>query len=241
MGKIVFINPVGSSDFDQPVRKFLLDYKRQETELEVISLEKGPPHLEYHSYEALIGPELLELIRAYDRQNYAAAVIGCFYDPFLREAREVSRQMNVTAPAEASMLLASSLANKFSIIVGRDKWIPKMEENVHQYGYKNKLASFRSVGLGVLDFHQDEELTASRLLAEAKAARDQDKAEAIILGCTIQFGFYQKMQRELNIPVIDAVLSSFKYAELLADVKESMHWTPSKVYGFEAPPETDFF
>jgi allantoin racemase len=36
----------------------------------------------------------------------------------------------VTAPAEASMHIAVTLGQRFSIIVGRTKWIPLMRENV---------------------------------------------------------------------------------------------------------------
>ncbi len=239
MARIVFINPVGGDDFDQPVNDFLQEYKREDTELEVCSLPRGPFHLEYHYYEALIGPDLLKIIREYDEKGFDAAVIGCFYDPFLREAREIVTGMNVTAPAEASMMLASSLANRFSIIVGRDKWIPKMEENVYHYGYQKQLASFRSVGLGVLEFHENEELTEKRLMEEAKKARDEDQAEAIILGCTIQFGFFKKLQQILEIPVIDVVQASFKYAELLADLNNQLGWKHSKNIGYEAPPSEE--
>ena len=51
------------------------------------------------------------------------------------------------------------MAHKFSIIVGRNKWIPQMMDNVILNGMERKLASFKSLGLGVLDFHADEQKT----------------------------------------------------------------------------------
>jgi allantoin racemase len=234
--KILFINPVGHSDWDNAVKDYLEETKNEDTEVQVVSLKKGPHHLEYHYYEALIGVELLHTIKQAENEGFDGAVIGCFYDPFLREAREICQRMVITAPAESALHLATVLGDNFSIIVGRKKWIPVMKGNVYKYGFGEKLASFRSLELGVLDFHADESLTESRLIDEAKKAVTEDRAESIILGCTMQFGFYKKLQEILGVPVIDAVLAPFKYAEHLVDVRDRVGWLPSKAGGLETPP-----
>jgi len=237
--KILFINPVGHNSWDAAIKEYLEACKNDSTEVDVISLERGPHHLEYHFYEALIAADLLKCIKRAEIQGYDAAVIGCFYDPFLREAREICRRMVVTAPAESSLQLAGTLGNSFSIIVGRNKWIPAMRRNVLNYGYGEKLASFRSVGMGVLEFHEDENVTRARLVEEARAAVEQDRAECIILGCTIQFGFFRELQEIIGVPVIDVVLAPFKRAEYLVDVRDRFGWSVSRVGGFEPPPEEE--
>ncbi|MEL7566608.1 MAG: aspartate/glutamate racemase family protein [Dehalobacterium sp.] len=234
--RILFINPVGHSSWDKDVNNYLEKAKNADTEVDVISLKKGPHHLEYHYYEALIGVELLHTIKQAEHEGYDGAVIGCFYDPFLREAREICRKMVVTAPAESALHLASILGDTFSIIVGRKKWIPAMKGNVYKYGFGEKLASFRSLEMGVLDFHADESLTESCMIVEARKAVTEDRAESIILGCTVQFGFYQKLQELLGVPVIDAVLAPFKYAEHLIDLRDRVGWMTSKAGGYETPP-----
>ena len=236
MSKILFINPVGHTDFDAPIERYLNQYKREKTTVEVKSLSRGPHHLEYHYYEALIGPEMLQMIKAYEEKGYDAAVIGCFYDPFLHEAREIVEKMVVTAPAEAALHIAATLGNKFSIIVGRKKHIPVMEENVIKYGFKDKLASFKDLEMGVLDFQQEVKETEKRIMEKARAALEEDLAEVILLGCTIQFGFFAELQQKLGVPVIDAVLAPFKYAEFLVELKNKFNWQHSKIYGYEKPP-----
>ena len=52
MSKILWIDPVGTDLFDQPIKEFLETAKRPETKLDVVSLARGPMHLEYHYYEA---------------------------------------------------------------------------------------------------------------------------------------------------------------------------------------------
>jgi allantoin racemase len=134
MPKMLFINPVGTDSFDQSIKVALDRAKRTDTQLEVVSLKKGPKHLEYRYYEALVIPDTLHLIKRAEKEDYDAAVIGCFYDPGLYEAREIVDRMIVTAPAESCMHIAASLGHKFSIIVGRKKWIPQMMDNVGGMG-----------------------------------------------------------------------------------------------------------
>ncbi|SHM86818.1 allantoin racemase [Caldanaerovirga acetigignens] len=236
MPKILWINPVGTDIFDKPIEEMLNEIKRPETEVKVVSLQKGPRHLEYRYYEALVIPDTLHLIKKAENEGYDAAIIGCFYDPGLHDAREITEKMVVTAPAEACMHIAATLGHKFSIIVGREKWIPQMMDNVILNGLKDKLASFKSLGLGVYDFHADEKVTVERLKNAAKEAVEKDGAEAIILGCTIQFGFYKELQEYVKVPVIDAIVAPFKYAEFLVELKERFGWGHSKRFGFETPP-----
>jgi len=96
------------------------------------------------------------------------------------------------------MLIASALGHRFSILVGRKKWIPKMHENVVNYGLLERLASFESVDLGVEDFQKNKEETERRLTEAAQRAVEEKLAEVIILGCGLQYGFYQVLQKKLG-------------------------------------------
>jgi allantoin racemase len=235
--KIVYINPVGTSAFDKPMKEFLDNYKSPDTDITVVSLEKGPWHLEYYSYDALVIPDVLKVIREFEDRGYDAAIIGCFYDPGLHEAREVS-DMVITAPGESSIHIASTLGDRFSIIVGRRKWIPLMEQNVVKYGFRDKLVSFESVELGVWDFHKDVEETKRRLIRAAKNAVDKG-AEVLILGCTVLFGFFKDLEKEVGVPVVDPIIASLKYAEFLVELKRRMGWTWSRIGMYEKPPREE--
>jgi len=237
--RILWINPIGASDFDGPIKEFLETGKNRDTEINVVSLTKGPLHLEYHYYEALVLADTLHLVKRAEKEGYNGVVIGCFYDPGLREAREITDKLVVMAPAQASMHIAAILGHKFSIIVGRNKWIPQMQENVVKYGFKDRLASFKSVNLGVYEFQKDLSETTRRLQAAAREAVEKDLAEVIILGCTAQFGFYRELQKYLEVPVIDPILAALKYVEFLMGVKKRFNWGHSKIYGFESPPSDE--
>jgi allantoin racemase len=234
--RILWINPVGTAGFDPYIGQILKESARPDTMVDVVSLPEGrPTHLEYHAYEGLVIADIVRIVYAKSKE-YDAVVIGCFYDLGLREAREVSGTSPVVAPCQASLVFASHLGNRFSVLVGRKKWIPKMEENVRLYGYGDSLASMRSLELGVHDFQADKNRTEEILLDRGKMAVEEDNAEVLILGCTIEFGFHEKMQDALGVPVIDAVQAPFKLAEMFADTADRFSWHPSRKWGSEEPP-----
>jgi allantoin racemase len=237
--RILYIDPVGKGVVEEGLQ-FLSGHRREDTELKVVILPRGPEHLEYRYYEAMVLVDILHLVKEAEKAGFDAAIIGCFYDVGLQAAREVSERMPVIAPCEASTHLAATLRDKFSIIVGRRKWIPEMTENVIKYGMKERLASFRSVDLGVLDFHQDEEETARRFRKVAWEAVENDAAEVIILGCTATYGFHEQLQTELAMPVIDSMIASLKTAEFAAELASRLGWSHSKIGGYESPPPEEF-
>jgi hypothetical protein len=58
MTRMLWINPLGTDVFDEPIRDELGRVKRPDTEVEVRSLGRGPHLLEYSCYEASV-PDIL--------------------------------------------------------------------------------------------------------------------------------------------------------------------------------------
>lgn len=237
--KIMFLTPVASDCFDRVMADTLEAYKYADTEAHVTSLNEstGPPisNLEYRTYEALVTGEIIRATHQANQEGFDALVIGCFYDTALHDAREISGDMIVVAPCHASIEIALTLANNFSIIVGQQKWVNQMQATVREYGYRDKLMSFRDVGLNVVEFQQDHNCTCERLIAAGRKAIEEDHAESLILGCTLETGFYREMEAELGVPVIDPTIAAFKAAEHAAHLKQCCGWKPSRKWGSEAP------
>lgn len=236
--KILWINPIGSNEFDCAIKDYLNKYKRSDTDVDVISFKTGPSNLEYYSYSIPIAKPLMSKIYEAQTMGYDAVVIGCFYDPFLDEMREIS-SIVISGPAESSMKIASSFGDSFSIIVGRKKWIPKMNENVRKYGYINSLASFKSIDMGVQEFQARKEETESRIMKACVEAVEKDDAESIILGCTAEFGFFKEIQERVGVPVVDAVVAPLKYSEFMVDLKNVSGMGHSKKGKYAAPPDAE--
>jgi allantoin racemase len=178
----------------------------------------------------------MHAVKRAENDRYDAVVLGCFYDLALQEAREVSERMVITAPAESCMLNACSLGDKFSIVVGRRKWVPQMMGTVVKYGLRDRLASFKVLDLGVLDFQREKAETERRQRKVIREALENDGAEVIILGCTAEFGFWATLQREFRVPVLDPVIVPLKYAEHLVGLRDRFGWSHSKLAAYESPP-----
>jgi allantoin racemase len=235
MAEILWVNPVGSAAFDAETTDLIEAIRSPEHLARIRHLEVGPPHLEYHLYEHEAFSPMLQLMQEAEAEGCHAAVIGCFYDGGLRELRE-ALTIPVVGMAEASLLLASTMGHKFSIIVGRRKWIPKMSDNVVLQGLERRLASFRSVDMGIPDVLADPDRFFDRVLEEGERAVDEDGAEVIVLSEISTPAFWERARRELPVPLVDPGVACWKWAELVADLHERLGLSHSKVYGFEAPP-----
>jgi len=236
--KIMFINPVGTAAFDEHISSILDRVRRNDVQPTVVHLAKGPNHLEYHYYEHLVTHDMLNEIRRAEAEKFHAVVIGCFYDPGLREARELVR-IPVIGPAESTMLVACTLGHKFSILVGRRKWIPKMESNARLYGLKDRLASIRPLEIRVTEMLAQQKKLKESTAREARAAVEEDGAEVIVMGCTAESGFADELSKALGVPLLDPVVTSWKFAEMQADMYSMLGISHSKAYGYETPPKEE--
>lgn len=238
MLRILFINPAGHGDWDEHMREVIQAVKRPDVEAKVVHLSKGPRHLEYDYYHHIIMDELLQVIMKAEKDGYDAAIIGCFDDPGLRVARELVA-MPVLGPAETCTHVAATLGHRFSIIIGRRKYLPRMEDMVNSYGIGEKLASFRIIDFTVPEMAAEPERLQEAICKEAQKAIEEDRAEVIVLGCTMESGFMNKLIQELKVPVLDAVVTTWKYAEMMADLYRNVGLTHSKAFEYEPPPKAE--
>lgn len=238
----MYLNPVGLDAYDSFFADMIKENKFPNTEVHVASLQSSVglmDNLEYRTYNALIASDLLKATRQASKEGFDAMIIGCFYDPYLLDAREISGDMIVVSPCHSSIEIALKLSNKFSVIIGQKKWEHEMHATIREYGYGEHLASFRDVNMNVCEFQKDHDITAKTLYQTSKKAVEEDFAESIILGCTCEFGFYQKIQDELQVPVIDPSLAALKQAEQAALLKKHYNWKPSRKWSCEPPIESD--
>lgn len=240
--KIMYLNPLGIPAYDETFADMARAYKDAGTEVHVCSLNASVGamnNLEYRLYEALVTGDIVKATRQAALDGFDALVIGCFYDPALIDARQIAGGMIVVAPCQASIETALRLANRYSIIIGQWLWQDQMREAVERYGYGGQLASFRSIDMSVEEMVADPEKTAARIQEQALAAIQEDKAEAIVLGCTLEIGFYQTVQSAIGAPVIDPSIASLKTAEHAASMRARSNWRTSSKWGLAPPSEAD--
>lgn len=202
-----------------------------ETEIDQVGIDKGPASIESRYDEIFAMPEIVKKVKEAEAEGVDACVINCFGDPGVRGSREVVN-IPVLGPCESSLLIASSLCDKFSVITVLKSVAGIIHENAKMSGVSEKLASIRAVDIPVLDLHQDNEKTAVALYKEGKKALEEDGAEVLVLGCTGMTGMAKRLSKELGVQVIDPLPTAVKLAETLVSLK----LTHSKL-AFHTPPD----
>jgi len=202
-----------------------------ETELDSVGIEKGPSSIESRYDEILAVPEIVKRVKEAEEEGVDACVVNCFGDPGVRASREVVKML-VLGPCESSLLVASALCNRFSVITVLENVVGVIEENAKIYGISDKLASVRAVDIPVHELHRDNERTARALYEEGKKAMEEDGAEVLVLGCTGMTGMAERLSKELGVQVIDPLPTAVKFAETLV----ALGLRHSKL-AFPMPPE----
>ena len=235
MGTIWWINPVGTAAFDEETVRAIEAVRAPHHRPVVRHFEEGPFHLEYRcDGQRVIGPTL-ELAREAEAAGAQGVIIGCFFDCGMRELRECL-ELPVTGMGEASMLLASTLGHRFSVIAGRRKWVAQIEQNALLAGMDRHLASVREVNMSVPAALADPGTFLDRVREQARLAVDRDGAEVIVLSEMAPPGFARTLRSELGVAFVDPGMAAWKWAEMTADLYEREAVSHSEFGAYERPP-----
>ena len=190
------------------------------------------PASEY--YISVSAPYIIEEIIRAEKEGFAGAIIGCFGNPALKEAREVVK-IPVVGPGTAACHLACLLGDKLGII-GTGARIEhknlKLNEKYHHQFYYGIHRELQLEGLldrvvcirttnrpanGGVTALADENLggETEALLEQGRKAIEEDGADVIVLGCALMIGTADILQEELGVPVVDPTLAAINIIEML--------------------------
>ena len=197
--------------------KLLKEWAFPNTEVDIVSITEGPTSIESMYEKYLSIPAVAKEIIRLEEGGYNAAILGCTGDPGLDAMREITSKMLVVGPGEVSLLAASMLGHKFSIINIEESLNASAEEIAYKAGVLDKLASIRSLNIAVLDLAVNRKSTFEKIIQASKKAIEEDGADSLILGC-MTMGFLnvaEEISGRLKIPVINPAKISLKMAESL--------------------------
>lgn len=168
--------------------------------IEARTLAEGPAGIETQAHVDGVVAPLLRHCRELD-DKASAFVIACYSDPGLAALREQSSKP-VFGIAEASILTAMTLGQRFGIISILSKSIPRHMRCVGAMGVMDRLAGDKPLELGVAAL-ADETKTWKRLVNVGTDLRDGSGAEVLILGCAGMTAYRAKLENELGVPVVE--------------------------------------
>ena len=195
-------------------RGILQKYAAAGTEVVIDYIRSGPASIESEYEELVASVETIQKIMEAEKQGIDGVIIGCYGDPGLDGAREMVK-IPVIGPGAASAYLAAMLSHRFSIVTVTESIVPALEILMLKNGLERKLASVRATNVSVLDVNRDPGIARRRAMEEAVLARDQDRADCIVLGC-MSLAFTEanfEMSEQLGIPVVNPAIASLKLLE----------------------------
>jgi allantoin racemase len=213
---ILIINPARTERFNKFTMDYLKDKKLKENRICAVNAEGGPNSIETFEDEIKSGPFVLKLVED-NKNKYDAIIINCFADPVINAAREICH-IPIIGPAQASMVVAMSLARKFAIISIYKKSGPWGELQARQARTENMLVYSTGIEIPVLELEKDPDRTKKEIIKEARFAIEKKGAEVIILGCTGMAPIARAIKEELGVPVIEPMLAALKTAEMLLEI-----------------------
>jgi len=244
--KILVLNP-----FAGEAREFerCATVKRPDTEIVFDTIAGVYPlnYVTYIYYRHKCAEAVVERVVRAEDEGFDAVFISCCYDPGLGEARELV-DIPVASAFEAGAHYANAMSQRYSVIATEPKTAHCYRELARLYGTDSKLASVRHINLSARDSYADTtppEVIVERTLAVARQCVEEDGAEAILMGCTLQScpltvagtsSSGAGTDGRAGAPIIDPVLIGLKTAEFMVDLRRAGLPTVSRYGTWQKPP-----
>jgi allantoin racemase len=218
MASLAYVVPGVGLDDDELERRERIANDLVADDVTVIEAGEGPLSIESTVEEEWSTVGVMRTVAAHEAE-IDAFVIGCFGDPGLAAARELT-DTPVVGPAAASFYTAVQLADRFSCLTILESTKPFTRRLIHDYGLGDQLASVPVVEAPVLDIDHESNAIVQDMIDAGRAAVTEDGAEALVPGC-MSLSFMQvhdEIAAELGVPFLDPVRIGLGTASMWA------HW-----------------
>lgn len=211
--QILVVNPNTTASMTETIAAAARAVAGAWTEVVAVTSSMGPVSIEGYYDEALAVPGLLMEIAAGERRGAQAAIIACFDDTGLDAARAMAG-IPVIGICEAALSIAAFIAQRFTVVTTTERSLVPVEGLVHRYGMAGRVR-VRAADIPVLALEDPASGAGGKLRDEITRAIEEDRAEAIVLGCAGMADLAHRLQAEFQLPVIDGVGAALKQAEAL--------------------------
>src|SRR5437870_9838972 len=163
------------------------------------TLAEGPFGIETQEHAESVALPLRRLVEADNASD--AFIIACYSDPGLHVCREGTTRP-VFGIAECGVLTVLARAERFGVIAISQRSIARHRRYLLQMGLTDRLAGERPLEMSVAETASGEQ-TLRRMVDVGRQLRDEDRAEAVIMGCAGMARHRRPLEDALGIPVID--------------------------------------
>ena len=212
--RLLVVNPNTTASMTEKIGAAARRAASPGSEIAAINPSSGPVSIEGYYDEAISVPGLLDIVRSTPAD---AVIVACFDDTGLDAARCLTAAP-VIGIGEAGFHFASVLSNKFSVVTTLSRSVPAIEHNLVRYGLAHRCARVRASDVPVLDLEKGDAQSRARIAREIRLAIEEDRAEAIVLGCAGMTDLAASFAEEFALPVLDGVACAVAMAESIARI-----------------------
>ncbi|MER7212806.1 aspartate/glutamate racemase family protein [Streptosporangium sp. NPDC000239] len=231
--RILIVNVNTTRSMTETIRAQAAAYASPGVEIVGLTPSFGPESVEgnFESYLAAVAvmDRVVRYAEPYD------AVIQAGYGEHGREGLQELLDVPVVDITEAAAQVAMLIGRTYSVVTTLDRAVPQIEDRLRLAGLTGRCASVRAGGLSVLELDEDPGRAVGAIVAQARRAVEDDRAEVICLGCGGMAGLDREITAATGVPVVDGVAAAVTLAEGLV----RLGLTTSKVRTYAKPrPKT---
>ncbi|WP_037312554.1 aspartate/glutamate racemase family protein [Ruegeria halocynthiae] len=214
--KLLVVNPNTTASMTRKIAAAAREAAHPETEIIATNSQVGPASIQGYLDVSTCVPGLLDVVKDYPDAD--AIVVACFDDTGVDAVRCVT-SAPVIGVGEAAYHAASMISPKFSVITTLSRSLAGLEANLLRYGLDRRCVKVRASDVPVLKLEENDPKSVDKIRAEIRAAIDEDRAEAIVLGCAGMTDLMSHLSEEFGLPVVDGVACAVTFAEALVKAK----------------------
>jgi len=209
--KILILIPIVPTQVVPEVKQEVDQVLAPDFTADYVNVKEGTCTIESLYAEYLNTGEIIRLSKEAEKNGYDGIFVDCFGSPGVSVVRELV-DIPVVGGFDGAVLMANSIAQKFSIVTVVPSVDSMLESEARDLGITGNLASIRNVNMPVKDLSDKKKLIA-HLVEESKQAITVDGAQAIVLGCTGMLDVVETVANELKkaglpAPVIDPTFAA---------------------------------
>ncbi|HXO06547.1 MAG TPA: aspartate/glutamate racemase family protein [Solirubrobacteraceae bacterium] len=204
-----------------------------EVQLVALTARRGPRSIESAADDAIAAAEVVRLVAEHPELD--CIVIGCFGDPGVQAARELT-QAPVVGIGEAAYRAALMVARRFAVITTLARGVPDLEDGMERLGVRGSCVGVLPLDIPVA--RQGGEFPQSReaIIATGTEAVRSLGAEALVLACGAMTASEAIVSEQVGVPATSGVAVGALFAHALwrAGLRTS------KVGSFAAPEAIEY-
>ena len=205
--EIVFVNPNSTQSMTDKIVLSANTALNGRRNVKGVTCFGAPSAIQGPSDAEKAKPILFANLKAAEQADTKLAVIACFDDPFLLEARETISTPTIGI-GWAAFTMCSLYADKFGVITTVSEAVPVIEDNLKNYGLFDKCSFVHASNIPVLDFENKPEQTQVQMREIIQSLLQEYSIGSVALGCAGMAHLAKPFSKEFNMPVVDGVYAA---------------------------------